>query len=175
MVSIAHVQYIKFYVDSEAFESKLQFFKPPLSGNSQKKSEHKEHQTKYGKMTRKPRSHVRILIYWTWAIVKNEGAVNNSKGVKSSKSPDQRSYRSLFFLHSGFRHSSSRFRHSPCARVLNLRDSKENKTLLAVYKYSIVRTTKTYGVNIPRSWKSTTAHKTSYTFSESSCSEMTCT
>ena len=30
--------------------------------------EHKENKTKYRKMTRKPRSHVRILIYQTWAI-----------------------------------------------------------------------------------------------------------
>ena len=40
----------------------------PLSHNSQKRLEHRENQTKYRKMTRKPRSHVRILIYPMWAI-----------------------------------------------------------------------------------------------------------
>ena len=44
------------------------FFTIPLSRNSQERFEHKEHQTKYRKMTRKPRSHVRFLIYRTWAI-----------------------------------------------------------------------------------------------------------
>ena len=35
----------------------------PLSPNSQKRLERKENQTKYRKMTREPKSHVRILIY----------------------------------------------------------------------------------------------------------------
>ena len=39
-----------------------------LSHNSQEWLEHKENQTKYRKMTRRPHSHVRILIYRTWAI-----------------------------------------------------------------------------------------------------------
>ena len=46
------------------------YFKTPLSRNSQKRSEHKENQTKYRKMTWKPRSHVRILIYQTWAFLR---------------------------------------------------------------------------------------------------------
>ena len=46
------------------------FFTTLLSRNSQKRLEHKENQTKYRKMTRKPRSHARILIYRTWAILK---------------------------------------------------------------------------------------------------------
>jgi len=48
----------------------LQFFRSPFFRNSQKSIEHKENQTKYStrKMTRKPRSHVRILIHCTWAI-----------------------------------------------------------------------------------------------------------
>ena len=33
-----------------------------------KSLEHKENQTKYRRMNRKPRSHVRILIFRTWAI-----------------------------------------------------------------------------------------------------------
>ena len=41
-----------------------------MSRNSQKGFEQKENQTKYRKMTRNPRSHVRILIYRTWAILK---------------------------------------------------------------------------------------------------------
>ena len=39
-----------------------------MSSNFQKRLERKENQTKYRKMTRKPLSHVRILIYRTWAI-----------------------------------------------------------------------------------------------------------
>ena len=35
---------------------------------SQKRLEHKEIQTKYRKMTRKPRIHIRMLIYQLWAI-----------------------------------------------------------------------------------------------------------
>ena len=45
------------------------FFTTPSSRYSQKRLEHKENQTKYRKMTRKPRSHVRILVYRTWAIL----------------------------------------------------------------------------------------------------------
>ena len=43
-------------------------FTTPFSRNSQKKLKHKENQTKYTNMTRKPRSHVRILTYRMWAI-----------------------------------------------------------------------------------------------------------
>ena len=39
-----------------------------LSRNSQNRLEHKENHTEYRKMTRKPRSHVWILIYQAWAI-----------------------------------------------------------------------------------------------------------
>ena len=39
----------------------------PLSRNSQKRRDHKGNQTKHKKMTRKSRSHVRILMYRTWA------------------------------------------------------------------------------------------------------------
>ena len=48
------------------------FFTTPLSRNSQKRFEHKEDQTKYRKMIRKPRRHVRNLIYRTWASQKYE-------------------------------------------------------------------------------------------------------
>ena len=45
------------------------FFKFLLSSNSQKRLRYKENNTKYRSLTRKPRSHVRILIYRTWPIV----------------------------------------------------------------------------------------------------------
>ena len=44
------------------------FFKFLLSSNSQKRLRYKENNTKYRSLTRKPRSHVRILIYRTWPI-----------------------------------------------------------------------------------------------------------
>ena len=44
------------------------FFKLLLSLNSQKRLAYKENNTKYRILTRKPRSHVRILIYRTWPI-----------------------------------------------------------------------------------------------------------
>ena len=42
------------------------FFTTLLYRNSQKRHEHKENQTKYRKQTRKPQSHIRILIYQMW-------------------------------------------------------------------------------------------------------------
>ena len=39
-----------------------------LSRNFQRRLEHKENQTKYRNMTRKPMAHVRILIYRNWAM-----------------------------------------------------------------------------------------------------------
>ena len=50
------------------------FFTTPLSRNYQKRLERKENQTKCRKMNKKPGSHVRILIYWTWAM----GVIINS-------------------------------------------------------------------------------------------------
>ena len=44
------------------------FFKFLLSSNSQRRLRYKENNTKYRSLTRKPRSHVRILIYRTWPI-----------------------------------------------------------------------------------------------------------
>ena len=46
------------------------FFKFPLSLNSQKRLRYKEHNTRYSSLTWKLRSHVRILIYRTWPIIK---------------------------------------------------------------------------------------------------------
>ena len=69
--------YITKYMNSPRFRLQRQnckFFTTPLSRNSQKRLKHKENQTKYRKMTRKPRSHVRILIYRTWAILKQSRA-----------------------------------------------------------------------------------------------------
>ena len=48
------------------------FFKLLLSLNSQKRLGYKENNTKYRILTRKPRSHVRILIYRTWPILLSE-------------------------------------------------------------------------------------------------------
>ena len=45
---------------------RVKFFKTSLFRNCQKRLEHKENQTKYREMTRKPRSRVSILIYRTW-------------------------------------------------------------------------------------------------------------
>ena len=46
------------------------FFKFLLSSNSQQRLRYNENNTKYRSLTRKPRSHVRILIYRTWPIKK---------------------------------------------------------------------------------------------------------
>ena len=45
------------------------FFNFLLFLNSQKRLKYKENSTKYRSLTRKPWSHVRILIYRTWPIV----------------------------------------------------------------------------------------------------------
>ena len=45
------------------------FFQFHLSFNSQKRLGYKGNNTKYRILTRKPRSHVRILIYRTWPIL----------------------------------------------------------------------------------------------------------
>ena len=64
------------------------FFKFLLSLNSQKRLEYKENNTKYRSLTRKPRSHVRILIYRTWTI-EWEHLSNFSKGISMKKWPRQ--------------------------------------------------------------------------------------
>ena len=58
---IGHVRYI-------ISDQNCKFFKFLLSLNSQKRREYKENNTKYRSLNRKPRSHVRILIYRTWPI-----------------------------------------------------------------------------------------------------------
>ena len=55
------------------------FFKFLLSLNSQKRLGYKENNTKYRILTRKPRSHARILIYRTWAIRKECCSVVSSR------------------------------------------------------------------------------------------------
>ena len=47
--------------------ARSKFLMTPVSRNSHKRLELKENQTKYRNMTRKPRSHFRILIYRAWA------------------------------------------------------------------------------------------------------------
>ena len=49
------------------------FFKFLLFLNSQERLRYKENNTKYGCLTRKPRSHIRILIYQTWPIINHKG------------------------------------------------------------------------------------------------------
>ena len=58
---------IKFQDGSEALWTNWKFFKTPLSCNSRKRLDLKENQTKCRNMTRKPPSHIRILIYRAWA------------------------------------------------------------------------------------------------------------
>ena len=48
------------------------FLKFLLSHNSQKRLGNKENNIKSGSLSRKPRSHVRILIYWMWSIKTEE-------------------------------------------------------------------------------------------------------
>ena len=88
-ILIAHVQYIKILtwawgllviflysfwfslcssLSGNSETKNCKFSTTQLSSNSQKRLEHKKKQTKYRKMTRKPRSHVRIFMYWTWAV-----------------------------------------------------------------------------------------------------------
>ena len=65
VMEIAHVRYIKILIWVRVFRVKISNFSRvaiPRRDISAKK------QTKYRKMTLKPRSHVRILIYRTWAI-----------------------------------------------------------------------------------------------------------
>ena len=54
------------------------FFKFLLSSNPQKRLRYKENNTKYRSLTRKPRSHVRILIYRTWP---NRASVISGTGI----------------------------------------------------------------------------------------------
>ena len=56
----------------------------PLSRNSQKRLGHNENQTKYRNMTRKPQSHVRILIYQTWAIRQLRGLSLHASSFSSA-------------------------------------------------------------------------------------------
>ena len=58
-----------FLHESEAIGSKLQIFTFLLSHNSQKRLGKKENNTKYRSSSRKPRSHVRILIYRMWPVI----------------------------------------------------------------------------------------------------------
>ena len=60
---------LKFLHDSEVLGSKLQIFQDSIVSQFPKETwAQRKPQTKYRKMTRKPRSYVRILIYRTWPI-----------------------------------------------------------------------------------------------------------
>ena len=65
-------------MNPEALGSKLEIVRDSIVTQFpewQKRLEHKGNQTKYRKMTRKPRSHVGILIYRTWEIQNGGGTV----------------------------------------------------------------------------------------------------
>ena len=60
-----------------------------LSSNSQKRLRYRENNTKYRSLTRKPGSHVRILIYRTWPIgLHCLGGPSNSKLMHRNSTPD---------------------------------------------------------------------------------------
>ena len=65
---VSHVKINFFSLRGKAFEEErkgginCKFFTTTLSSNSLKRPEHKENQTKYRNKTRKPRSHITILI-----------------------------------------------------------------------------------------------------------------
>ena len=69
--TITHIRYIKILMTPRLWGQNCKFFTTLLPRNSQKRLEHKEDQTKFGRITRKPRSRlsrVRIVIYREWAI-----------------------------------------------------------------------------------------------------------
>ena len=69
VLQIGHVRYINILAWPRGFRVKIcKFFYFLLSLNSPKRLGYKENNTKYRILTRKPRSHVRILIYRTWPI-----------------------------------------------------------------------------------------------------------
>ena len=68
------------------------FYRSPLSDNSQKRLEHKEKQTKYRKMTRKPRIHVRILTYRTSAILPVKQSCHDKKLYIEKQETEDRSH-----------------------------------------------------------------------------------
>ena len=55
------------------------FYTTPLSHNSQKRLQLKETQTKYRKMTRKPKNHVTTSICRTWAILPVKQSCHDKK------------------------------------------------------------------------------------------------
>ena len=75
------------------------FFNLLLSLNSQKRLGYKENNTKYRILTRKPRSHVRILIYRTWPIDTCQFKVSTDQyHVPLSRAQVKSSSRSRVFL-----------------------------------------------------------------------------
>ena len=69
--TITHIRYIKILMTPRLWGQNCKFFTTLLPRNSQKRLEHKEDQTKFGRITRKPRSRlsrVRIVIYREWDI-----------------------------------------------------------------------------------------------------------
>ena len=71
ILTIVHVRYIKILTLLRGF--RVNFFHDSIVWQFPEETciEHKENHTKYRNMTRKPRSHARILIYRTWAYVQS--------------------------------------------------------------------------------------------------------
>ena len=72
---IAHVRYFKILTWLRGFRVKVANFHDSIISQfpEETRAQRKPNLTKYRKMTRKPRSHVRILIYRTWAIRRLDG------------------------------------------------------------------------------------------------------
>ena len=80
------------------------FFKLLLSLNSQKRLGYKENNTKYRILTRKPRTHVRILIYRTWPIDTSQNKLSADQyHVTISRAQVYNSSRSRVFMMLVFR------------------------------------------------------------------------
>ena len=65
---IAHTRYINILTWLRGFRVKIVDFKVSFVSQFPKETGYKENNTKYGLLSWKPRSHVRILIYRTWPI-----------------------------------------------------------------------------------------------------------
>ena len=72
---IAHVRYFKILTWLRGFRGKVANFHDSIVSQfpDETRAQRKPNLTKYRKLSRKPRSHVRILIYRTWAIRKLDG------------------------------------------------------------------------------------------------------
>ena len=85
--------YLYSNMDPRLSGQNCKFSKFLLSLNSQKRLGYKENNTTYRSLSRKPRSHVRILIYRTWpfalifrgCVFKTEGGGGGGKGLNKCR------------------------------------------------------------------------------------------